>query len=166
VILLSTGGSQTSGWPGATDEDVLVSVTLALGTKAVVCTLFQIPNQHIEFANDPEHKSREEDALVAYSWLNFINHGYNSAAAKYIVNLPMAKAVSAAMTAVQQFTTKNQIAEIEDFLIAGASKRGWTTWLSGASDKRVKAIAPIVMDMLNFYKNVAHMPLAYGVSFA
>jgi hypothetical protein len=46
---------------------------------------------------------RGEDALVAYSWLNFINHGYDSAATKYIVNLPMTKSVSAAMTVVQQW---------------------------------------------------------------
>ena len=33
-------------------------------------------------------------------------------------------------------------------MVAGASKRGWTTWTVGAVDKRVRAIAPLVMDIL------------------
>lgn len=39
---------------------------------------------------------------------------------------------------------------VEKFLVSGASKRGWTAWLVGGVDDRVVAIAPIVMDMLNF----------------
>ena len=33
--------------------------------------------------------------------------------------------------------------------MTGASKRGWTTWTIGAVDKRVKAMAPLVLDCLN-----------------
>lgn len=33
----------------------------------------------------------------------------------------------------------------------------WTTWLTGGVDERVIAIAPIVMDMLDFIANVHHM---------
>lgn len=51
---------------------------------------------------------------------------------------------------------------VEDFMVSGASKRGWTTWLVGAVDTRATAIAPIVMDLLNFEKNIAHMFKAYG----
>lgn len=39
-------------------------------------------------------------------------------------------------------------AKLEKFLVAGASKRGWTTWTTMAVDKRVFAGIPIVMDML------------------
>jgi len=38
---------------------------------------------------------------------------------------------------------------VNQFIVAGASKRGWTTWLVGATDKRVIAIVPIVLDALN-----------------
>jgi PhoPQ-activated pathogenicity-related protein len=34
------------------------------------------------------------------------------------------------------------------YIVAGASKRGWTTWTTGAVDKRVIGIIPIVMGAL------------------
>ncbi|XP_048760078.1 autocrine proliferation repressor protein A-like isoform X1 [Ostrea edulis] len=37
------------------------------------------------------------------------------------------------------------------------TKRGWTTWTTGAVDKRVVAMAPIVLDLLNVVKNLHHM---------
>jgi len=52
--------------------------------------------------------------------------------------------------------------DVDQFMVCGASKRGWTTWLTGAVDSRVIGIAPIVMDMLNFKPNVLHMIKAYG----
>lgn len=58
---------------------------------------------------------------------------------------------------------------MEKFLVSGASKRGWTTWLVGGvlgslPNSRVVGIAPIVMDMLDFQPNVLHMYKAYGAS--
>ena len=40
--------------------------------------------------------------------------------------------------------------------MAGASKRGYSTWHVAAVDPRVIAIVPIVMDELNFADNVQH----------
>ncbi|MCA9172812.1 MAG: PhoPQ-activated pathogenicity, partial [Planctomycetales bacterium] len=38
----------------------------------------------------------------------------------------------------------------------------WTTWLTAASDPRVKAIAPIVIDVLNVNLSMQHHYSAYG----
>ena len=47
----------------------------------------------------------------------------------------MVKAVTKAMTATTQFTqTLNGVQAVERFVVAGASKRGWTTWLTGAGE--------------------------------
>ena len=34
---------------------------------------------------------------------------------------------------------------VQEFVVGGASKRGWTTWTTGVSDVRVAAIIPTVM---------------------
>src|SRR5690606_19688355 len=44
----------------------------------------------------------------------------------------------------------------------GASKRGWTTWTLAAVDPRVKAIAPMVIDLLNIVPSFQHHYAAYG----
>ena len=54
------------------------------------------------------------------------------------------------------------IPEIEAFTVAGGSKRGWTTWMTAAVDKRVNSIAPIVIDVLNTNVSMHHHYSAYG----
>jgi PhoPQ-activated pathogenicity-related protein len=51
---------------------------------------------------------------------------------------------------------------VDQYVVAGGSKRGWTTWLVGAVDKRVVGIAPIVIDILNLEKSMNHHFSAYG----
>jgi PhoPQ-activated pathogenicity-related protein len=47
-------------------------------------------------------------------------------------------------------------------VVAGASKRGWTTWSAAAVDKRVVAIVPIVIDLLNIEPSFMHHWRVYG----
>src|SRR5208282_3251366 len=54
-----------------------------------------------------------------------------------------------AMDAVQAWASEQGKGEVKRFVVTGGSKRGWTTWLTGAVDNRVIAIAPMVIVMLN-----------------
>src|SRR5690606_8115603 len=51
---------------------------------------------------------------------------------------------------------------VDRFVVAGGSKRGWTTWSTAAVDKRVVAIVPIVIDLLNLVPSFKHHWAAYG----
>ena len=51
---------------------------------------------------------------------------------------------------------------LDKFFVGGASKRGWTTWITGAVDHRVIGILPVVMDELNFVENIKHHYKSYG----
>jgi PhoPQ-activated pathogenicity-related protein len=68
------------------------------------------------------------------------------------------------MDAVQTFaaTSTGGNKTINDFVLTGGSKRGWTAWLTAAVDSRVVAIAPIVSDLLNMKRSFAHHWAAYG----
>jgi PhoPQ-activated pathogenicity-related protein len=74
----------------------------------------------------------------------------------------MVKSLVKAMDALQAFAKNEWKTEVKSFVVSGASKRGWTTWLTGASDPRVKAIAPLVIDTLNMQKQLPHQLASYG----
>src|SRR5215212_3662046 len=76
--------------------------------------------------------------------------------------LPMVKSAVRAMDSVQAYAQKEHQQKIEKFVVAGASKRGWTTWLTGAVDPRVAAIAPMVIDMLNMKAQTQWAQKVYG----
>jgi len=61
----------------------------------------------------------------------------------------MVKSAVRAMDATEDAAKKEWGLDLKTFTITGASKRGWTTWLTGAVDERAVAIAPMVIDMLN-----------------
>jgi PhoPQ-activated pathogenicity-related protein len=51
---------------------------------------------------------------------------------------------------------------VKKFVVAGGSKRGWTTWLTGVVDPRVVAIVPIVIDVVNVPACTDHHYCSYG----
>ncbi|XP_070581613.1 autocrine proliferation repressor protein A-like [Ptychodera flava] len=152
-----TGGSNGPGTvpPDPTsDKDVLMSSMFAVGTGSIGACLRQIPNQRITFYEDPKKKSRSEDGIIAYTWKHFID---DPSQPEYLLRLPMTKAVVRAMDTITDFAKKvRPETDLQKYMIAGGSKRGWTTWTTAAVDKRVFGIAPIVLDCLNFVKNLHH----------
>merc|ERR1711983_491431 len=82
----------------------------------------------------------------------------------------MVKAGVRAMDAATEFLTSDSAPqEIQDlnmnptqWVVSGASKRGWTAWLVASVDPRVVATVPVVMDLLNFKENIMHQFKAYG----
>src|SRR5258705_3204885 len=95
--------------------------------------------------NQPLYNGKSEDALIAYTLDQYLKTGDET----WPLLFPMAKSAIRGMDAVQAPAEKEFNQRIEKFVVAGASKRGWTTWLTGAVDPRVKAIEPIVIAMLN-----------------
>jgi len=154
VLLFINGGSNSSA-PSAPD---LMMVLLAASAGAVLVDLGQVPNQPLAFAG--EAKARSEDAIIAYTWDRFLRTGEE----RWPARLPMTKAAVRAMDAVTEFLGKLPAGAItvKKFVVAGASKRGWTTWSTAAVDARVTAIAPIVIDMLNVPATFQNHYRAYG----
>jgi PhoPQ-activated pathogenicity-related protein len=133
--------------------DILEASAIALKTHSIVSVMFQIPNQPIVFNLDPLQKQRVEDAIVGFTWFEFFR---NTSRPELLSHVPMTKAGVRGMDTIQHFCEEKGISDIKRFVIAGASKRGWTTWLVGAVDQRVKAIIPLVMDLLHFQTNLIH----------
>lgn len=121
----------------------------AVATGSVGADLKQIPNQPTVFKADPTQRQRGEDRIIAWTWKTFIE---NPDDPSILLRLPMTKAAVRAMDTIIEFSKEKAGIDIKKFMIAGASKRGWTTWTTAAVDKRVFMAAPIVMDMLSLNK--------------
>jgi PhoPQ-activated pathogenicity-related protein len=141
ALLYITGGSNNTGLPNWTPrgEDRAENFAdVAQKNKSVVAMLRQTPNQ-------PLYDGLVEDQLISFTLHNFKQDKDYS----WPLLFPMVKSAIRAMDAVQVFAKDNLEKEISRFTVSGGSKRGWTTWLTAASDSRVEAICPMVMDVLN-----------------
>ncbi len=148
VLLFITGGSIKNL---DRKEDAATGMTLAKLCGARVAMLPQVPNQ-------PLLGDKTEDKLIAETFVRFLE----TKDATWPLLFPMAKSAVKAMDAVQQWGKREGNADIKQFIVAGASKRGWTTWLTGVVDPRVVAIAPLVIDTLNMQAQSAHALEVWG----
>jgi PhoPQ-activated pathogenicity-related protein len=153
-LLFIGGGANNSKPPDRADPAL---VQPALDTNSVVAELRMVPNQPLTFAGD---KPRVEDAMIAYTWDKYLRTGDETWPAR----LPMTKSAVRAMDAITQFmaSADGGQSKVDKFVIAGGSKRGWTTWATAAVDQRVVAIVPLVIDLLNVEKSFVHHFRAYG----
>jgi PhoPQ-activated pathogenicity-related protein len=155
ALLIISGGSSGRPAPSAADNNF---ARIAAATGTVVAELRDVPNEPLVFAG--ETRQRSEDAIIAYTWDKFLRTGDE----KWPARLPMTKSAVRAMDTVTAFcaSTEGGGAKVDSFVVAGASKRGWTTWATAVVDKRVAAIVPIVIDVLNVGPSFKHHYEAYG----
>jgi PhoPQ-activated pathogenicity-related protein len=145
MLLWVTGGS-------ATPTNISLGLELARKIGAPVAFLYHIPNQPLL-----EGKLREDD-LIAETFVRYLKTRDEN----WPLLFPMVKSVVKAMDVLQAFGGKEWNKPVESFIVSGASKRGWTTWLTAAVDQRVRAIAPMVIDTLNMRAQMPRQLEAFG----
>jgi len=154
-FLMIGGGSNQDGQMPDGPSEMIVQIARVTGT--VVAELGMVPNQPLVFHGDGQE--RKEDDLIGYTWDQYIRTGDPTWAARN----PMVKSAVKAMdtmTAVMASVSGGQRV-VDKFVVAGGSKRGWTTWLTGL-DERVVAIIPVVIDVVNAEPSMKHHFAAYG----
>ena len=155
ALLFIGGGSNRDAAPTRVSD----RLNFAMETNTVIAELGMVPNQPLYFS-DSKDKGRSEDDLIAYSRVKQMKTGDDT----WLVRLAMVKSGVRALDAIQEFLASEAGGrlKIDQFVVSGGSKRGWTTWLVGVVDKRVIAIMPTVIDALNSEAITRHHYEAYG----
>lgn len=158
AVLIIEGGSSDSLYAGPQivggSLDLLKG--LAKELSAPVVLLSAVPSQPLEFNGDGIKRS--EDDLIAYSWAQFLKKGDPV----WLAQFPMVKSAFTALSLAEELITQTRGHKPAGWMVTGASKRGWVTWLLAAMDPRVIGIAPLVIDVLNIVPSMQHHYAAYG----
>lgn len=144
-VLMYIGGS------GSGKNEIPMLSPLAQAVQAPVAILFDVPNQ-------PLFDGLREDALISLTFEKFIE----TDDASWLLLLPMTKSAVRALDTIDQFMDAQLGREVDSYIVTGASKRGWTTWLTAAVDPRLQAIVPIAYDNLDLHKQMEHHLISFG----
>lgn len=144
---LATPIEGTEGLP----REATVIAAAATTLKCPVAVLLQVPHQ-------PILGGLTEDAAISYTFDQYLK----TQDPDWPLLLPMVKSAVRGMDAMQQYAKAEWKLEIKNFTLTGASKRGWTTWLTSAVDPRVTALMPMVIDVLNMTPQMKHQLETWG----
>ena len=148
-VLFITGGSNGSG---PRESEMRSAQLIAKLSGMYVAVLWQVPNQ-------PLLGDFTEDGLITETFLKALDTKDMS----WPLLFPMAKSAVRAMDAVQELLGEHRNRNIRGFVVFGASKRGWTTWMTAATkDSRVVAIAPMVINILNMQPQTEYQMSNWG----
>jgi PhoPQ-activated pathogenicity-related protein len=156
AILFISGGSWRAEYerpadPAALPREAAILAAAAEQFAVPIAVLLQVPHQ-------PSLGGRFEDDLIAETFVHFMRTGDTD----WPLLLPMVKSAVKGMDAASEFAKQEWSLELKSFTVTGASKRGWTTWLTGAVEPRAVAIAPMVIDMLNLPAQMEHQLASWG----
>lgn len=158
-LLIIDGGSLSGTWGTPSNVSDFAFAANILG--CCLAYLQFIPNQPLRFSD--ESINRSEDAIISYTFDKFLDrHEAGTPDPEWPALLPMVKASVRAMDTITAAAAQHAGKTIDRFIVGGASKRGWTTWLTAAVDPRVVGAVPIVIDILNMRKQMPHHKNAYS----
>jgi PhoPQ-activated pathogenicity-related protein len=152
------GGSRDDDRPDSVNPMIREA---ALATNSITADLHNIPFQPLTFLEEGE-EPRYEDDIIAYGWRKYLESGADDEKAEWLLRFPMTAAAQRAMDTITDVVDSNTNHTVQNYVVSGASKRGWTTWTTGIFDDRVVAIAPVVIDLLNIVPSFQHHWRAYG----
>ncbi|MCS3429931.1 PhoPQ-activated pathogenicity-related family protein [Klebsiella sp. BIGb0407] len=156
VVINSGSNDDGSGNPVAPTNFAQEQLSqIATETKTIVISVSNVPNQKLTYQGAT--KPLAEDDSVAWSWKLFIDDTkkYQNSS----LHIPMSAAVSQALRLAKSELHSHNISK---FIVTGASKRGWATWLAALSDPNVVAVVPFAMDLLSTQESLRHMYHSYG----
>ena len=151
AVLFITGGSSRSSQPKPDSGEARLMSYIATLAQTPIAILQQVPNQ-------PLQGDRYEDDLIAFTYDKFMKKQGDD----WPLLLPMVESARRGMDSTARFMKEKHGTATSRFVVTGASKRGWTTWLTAAADPRVVAIAPMVIDVLNMLPQMEQQVKSYG----